>query len=100
MAQPPPAQAAVVYWGNNGLLEGNWSVPGGEANTVDTVENVFVRNPQAGIWEVRVEAVEINQDAHLASPEDDVAYALVVLALRAPAASETEALTESSGAGV
>ena len=38
--------SAVVYWGNHGLLEGNWSTPGGGANTVDTVENVFVNNPE------------------------------------------------------
>ena len=25
-----------VYWGNNGLLAGNWSTAGGSANTVDT----------------------------------------------------------------
>jgi hypothetical protein len=68
----------TIYHGNVGLDIGTESTPGGGPNGVDTVENVFVRNPQAGIWDVRIEAVEINQDAHLTTPEDDVAYALVV----------------------
>jgi len=70
--------SGTIYHGNVGLDIGTESTPGGAPNGVDTVENVFVRNPQAGIWDVRVEAVEINQDAHLDTPEDDVAYALVV----------------------
>ncbi len=67
----------VVYWGNNGLLEGNWSVAGGSPNTIDTVENVFVENPEEGIWLVEVIASEVNQDGHVETPELDVDYALV-----------------------
>ncbi|HZN41415.1 MAG TPA: S8 family serine peptidase, partial [Planctomycetota bacterium] len=33
--------SATVYWGNNGLLAGNYSTAGGAPNTIDTVENVF-----------------------------------------------------------
>jgi serine protease AprX len=71
--------SAVVYWGNNGLLAGNWSTPGGNANTIDTVENVFVQSPEPGTWTVEVLASEINADAHPETPGvDDADYALVV----------------------
>lgn len=68
----------TVYWGNNGLLEGNWSVAGGDANHIDTVENVFVENPEVGFWLVEVIAHEINQDGHVETPEVDADFALVV----------------------
>jgi len=70
--------SATLYHGNVGLDIGTESTPGGSANGIDTVENVFIRNPEAGIWTVRVEAVEINQDGYLATPEDDATFALVV----------------------
>ncbi len=70
--------SAVVYWGNNGLLTGNWSVAGGVANTIDTVENVFVENPEAGIWDVQIIASEVNQDSHVETPELDADFALVI----------------------
>ena len=66
--------SAVVYWGNNGLLTGNWSVAGGAANTIDTVENVFVENPEAGIWDVQIIASEVNQDSHVETPELDADF--------------------------
>jgi len=68
----------TVYWGNNGLHSGNWSTAGGAANTVDTVENVFVQNPAGGVWTVEVIASEVNEDAHIETPEVDVDFALVV----------------------
>jgi hypothetical protein len=67
-----------TYYGNNGLLAGNWSTPGGSANTVDTVENVFVQNPAVGLWEISVIAAEINQDGHVETIDLDADYALVV----------------------
>ncbi len=67
-----------VYHGNVGLDVGNYSTAGGSPDGVDTVENVFVQNPEFGTWRVEIEAVEINQDAYLSTPEDDVAFALVV----------------------
>lgn len=68
----------TVYWGNNGLLEGNFSVPGGSPNTKDTVENVFVQNPSSGMWTVEVIAREINQDQHTETQQMDADFALVV----------------------
>lgn len=70
--------SGIIYHGNNGLLAGNYSTAGGSPNTKDTVENVFISNPEAGSWTVQVNAAEINQDAHLATPEADAVFSLVV----------------------
>jgi hypothetical protein len=70
--------AGTIYHGNNGLLAGNYSTAGGSPNTKDTVENVFISNPAAGSWTVQVTAAEVNQDAHLATPEADAVFSLVV----------------------
>ncbi len=68
----------TVYWGNNGLNAGNFSTSGGSSNTIDTVENVFVQNPQAGTWTVDVIASEINEDSHVETSDVDADFALVV----------------------
>lgn len=70
--------SGLVYWGNNGLLDGNTSVAGGSANTIDTVENVILLNPEAGTWNVEVIAAELNQDSHVETAALDADYALVV----------------------
>jgi hypothetical protein len=70
--------SGVIYWGNNGLNAGNWSVAGGVSNTVDTVENVFLQNPAAGLWRVEVWGDEIVQDARLETPAVDADFGLVV----------------------
>ncbi|MBD3868529.1 MAG: hypothetical protein IFK94_10440 [Acidobacteria bacterium] len=70
--------SAVVYHGNVGLLDGNWSTPGGVPNNYDTVENVFVDNPEEGLWIIELTAAEINQDGHVETPELDADFALVV----------------------
>ncbi len=67
----------TVYWGNNGLLTGNWSTSGGSPNTLDTVENVFIQNPAAGTWTIEVRADEVVQDSHVETPALDADYALV-----------------------
>ncbi len=67
-----------VYWGNAGLTTGNVSSALGSANTIDTVENVFVPNPQAGTWTVEVLADEVVQDSHAETPEVDADFALVL----------------------
>jgi hypothetical protein len=66
----------VIYWGNHGLTQGNYSIAGGAPNTIDSVENVFVQNPPAGIWTVEVFAAELVQDAHVATAQVDATYAL------------------------
>ncbi|MGW6444198.1 S8 family serine peptidase [Lentzea sp. NPDC055074] len=72
------APNGTVYWGNNGLLAGNWSTSGGVANTVDTVENVLVQTPAAGNWTVEVIATSVNVDGHVETAATDADYALVV----------------------
>ncbi len=76
--------AGEVYWGNHGLMEGNWSTPGGEPNTVDTVENVFIAAPEPGYWLVEVIASEVNEDGHVETPELDADFALVVSGVAPP----------------
>ena len=68
----------VVYWGNYGLKTGVWSQPDGTADTKDTVECVFIQNPEGGTWTVEVSADELIQDSHVETPELDADYALVV----------------------
>lgn len=68
----------VIYWGNQGLTLANASSPGGTANTVDTVENVFVESPELGAWTVEVIATEVNADSRPETPAVDADYALVV----------------------
>jgi hypothetical protein len=70
--------SGVIYWGNHGLLTGNWSTPGGAPDSINTVENVFVQNPQAGAWIVTVLAREVNQDGHVETAAMDADFALVV----------------------
>jgi hypothetical protein len=70
--------SSTQYWGNSGLLAGNFSTPSGSANTIDTVENFFVANPEAGLWSIEVIASEINEDGHVETPEVDADFALVV----------------------
>ncbi|MDQ0942785.1 S8 family serine peptidase [Streptomyces sp. V1I1] len=90
MGSPSAAQARVndltlkltapdgtVYWGNNGLAAGNWSTPGGSANTIDTVENVFIETPAAGTWTIEVIASQVNVDGHVETPATDADFALV-----------------------
>ncbi|MFN3243421.1 MAG: S8 family serine peptidase [Planctomycetota bacterium] len=69
----------TVYWGNNGLNSGNTSTAGGSANTIDSVECVFVDSPAAGNWTVEVIAQAIVTDAHVATGATDASYALAVL---------------------
>lgn len=69
--------SGTVYWGNNGLRDGRWSTAGGASNQKDTVENVFIENPEPGFWLVRVSADDINQDGHVETPAIDADFALV-----------------------
>jgi len=55
-----------------------WSTPGGVANTVDNVENVFVDKAAAGTWTVEVIATQVNVDGHVETAATDADYALVV----------------------
>ena len=67
----------TAYWGNFGLTSANTSSTGGSANTVDTVECVFVNNPAPGNWTIEVTAPTIAQDANTGTAAVDATYALV-----------------------
>jgi PKD repeat protein len=90
----------TIYWGNVGLSAGMWSTSGGSANNVDTVENVFIQNPEAGTWLVEVIAAELNQDTHVETPGLDCDYALVVsgVVVGAPGSTADFSATPTGGA--
>jgi hypothetical protein len=80
----------VVYFGNNGLSgTGQWSTSGGVANTIDTVENVYIQTPEPGTWTVEVLATQIVQDSHTETPAMDADYALVVTGVNRPVVNRT-----------
>lgn len=68
----------VSWWGNHGLAEGTVSTSGGAPNDRDTIECVYLANPQPGTYRVRVEAASIVQDGKVETPALDVDYALVI----------------------
>lgn len=72
------APDGTIYWGNYGLLANNYSVAGGKKDSINTVENVFVKDPAPGQWKVTVLAAEINKDGYLSDAAEDSAFALVV----------------------
>ena len=76
-----------VYWGNSGLNGGIWSTAGGVADTINTVENVFIQDPAEGVWTVEVIAADVNVDGHRETPARDVDFALVVMGVEGEAAA-------------
>jgi hypothetical protein len=92
--------SATVYWGNNGLTAGLWSTSGGVANNKDTVENVFVQNPQAGVWTVEVIGSDINTDARVETVGViDADFALVVSGVETCPPPATYCTTKVNGLG-
>lgn len=67
----------TFWWGNQGLDVGTESTPGGTANARDTIECVYLANPQPGTYRIRIEATSIVQDGKLETPALDVDYSLV-----------------------
>jgi len=72
---------SVFYYGNQGLtnsLSTNYSSTGGSRDALNTVENVFVKNPAKGIYVVSVRAANLVQDGHTETPGVDADFGLVV----------------------
>ncbi|GJM08834.1 MAG: hypothetical protein DHS20C11_11100 [Lysobacteraceae bacterium] len=69
--------SGVEWWGNRGLDGGLWSTSGGSSNKKDTVENIFIEDPEPGGWVLEVWADEVVADTHLATPEIDAVFGLV-----------------------
>ncbi|MCR9244967.1 MAG: hypothetical protein NXI31_08035 [bacterium] len=72
------APNGTMYWGNNALEQGNWSVAGGSEDTINSIECVFVQNPAPGSWTVEVIATSIVADNHVETPAIDADFGLVV----------------------
>ena len=72
------APDGTVYWGNNGIESGVWSVAGGSEDTVNSLECVFVQNPTAGNWNVEVLATSIVEDNHIETVGIDADYGLAI----------------------
>jgi hypothetical protein len=73
----------TVYHGNNGLgnngggVVGLVSTPGGAPNALDTVENVYLRSPPYGVWQIDVSAPLVALDQHRETGAVDADFALV-----------------------
>ncbi len=69
----------TIYWGNNeGILNGPFSSAGGPVNDVDIHENVFLDQPESGVYEVTVRASAVRHDTHKETPEVDADFALAI----------------------
>lgn len=72
----------TFYIGNRGLLGAMWSQAGGDPiadlDTKNTVENVFIQNPEPGEWKLIVTAAEVNEDGYRKTRTVDAVYSLVV----------------------
>jgi len=72
------APNGATYWGNHQLQNGVWSAPGGSEDSINSLECVFVPNPQAGNWNIEVIATSVVLDSHVETPVVDADYGLVV----------------------
>lgn len=74
------ANGTVVFLGNVGLRDGVLSVPGGDPDRTNNIENVFL--PAAlGPLTITVRAAAVNLDAEPATVEVDQSFALVAISL-------------------
>jgi hypothetical protein len=77
----------LIYRGNFGLTnhasgaagENLWSLSGGTKENVNSVENVWIQNPQPGTWTIGVTAASLIQDNHPETGALDADYSLVVM---------------------
>ncbi|MFO1054370.1 MAG: S8 family serine peptidase [Planctomycetota bacterium] len=100
------APNGTTYRGNQGMTvlssgtPSNWTTPGGAADDRDTSEYVFVQNPAAGGWIVRVEAPVVRVDGHIETPNDDVDFGVVIRGIGGSRNHESALLDlSSSGPG-
>ena len=81
------APDGTVYWGNDGLQvgnESNVSNAAGPEDDVNSIECVFVSNPQAGSWTVEVLGTAIVVDNHVETAAVDADYGLVASSSKDP----------------
>jgi hypothetical protein len=74
--------SGTSWWGNDtnleGILQSPSSKPGGVANDIDIHENVFLPDPDSGLYRVTVKAEVIRGDSHVETPGDDADFALAI----------------------
>src|SRR5690606_27652165 len=71
--------SATQYWGTAGLEDGVWSVLPGSEDNINSVENVFIQNPAAGVWYVQVIGTAVVMDNHTETAAVDADYGLVCI---------------------
>jgi serine protease AprX len=84
-----------VYWGNAGLSAAQFSATDGSEDLLNTVENVFIELPQAGVYTVQVIGSDINTDIVPSVGGNNATYALVASGVRWWI--QPNAMTPSSG---
>lgn len=93
----------TVWWGNSGMANANWTSSGGAEDTINTVENVFIQSPPAGIYTVEVIGSDINTDARPETAGINADFALVATGVQngplAPLAFSTDGTVISGGLG-
>jgi len=67
-----------IYWGNYDLENNLYSETGGERDSLNNVENVFVEEPEEGIWKMEVLADNIPMDGDPDTSELDQPFSVVV----------------------
>ena len=83
----------TVYWGNDGLEDGNYSNAGtavGPEDDVNSIECVIVENPAAGTWIIEVLATSVVIDNHVETPGVDADYGLFVSSSTEPVVARFE----------
>ncbi len=67
---------ATTYRGN--WFGGGWSLPGGPADRVNNVENVYIQTAEAGIWTVEVKGINVPVGMSESTPGGTQPFALVI----------------------
>jgi hypothetical protein len=67
----------IVYWGNQGLNTSKWTSSGGDPDTINNVENVFIENPTSGVWTIEVIGENVPSEGDPYTPGVDQPFSLV-----------------------
>ncbi|MCA9278826.1 MAG: S8 family serine peptidase [Phycisphaeraceae bacterium] len=68
--------SGTVYTGNAGLIGSNFSTASTILNDTDTVENVFIENPEVGEWVIEIIGSEIAVDTDPMTPGTNTRFSL------------------------
>ena len=66
-----------VYLGNFDLVNNHYSEEGGDRDSLNNVENVFIENPEEGLWTVEILADNVPMDGDEDTEEIDQPFSLV-----------------------